>query len=321
MPDSAIRLRGIIPPMVTPLSTPSQLDEAATRRQLRRLLAGGVHGVFILGTTGEGPSLGTAVKAELIRVTCDEVRGAVPILAGISDAAFEETVRLAHLAADCGVTALTVTPPYYFPLGQDEIAEYFQHLARRLPLPFVVYDIPAMTKVHIEPETMRRLLAIPSLIGIKDSSGQMIYHHELLRLARDRADVAVLIGPEELLAEAVAAGGDGGVPGGANLDPALYVQLYEAARRQDSAALARLRERLFLLRGIYQRGRYGSSVIKGVKCALKLMGVCTDLMAEPFQPFGPAQTAEIAAILRELELLDAPVPRPRATHPQPVTAG
>jgi len=312
--DSTLRLRGIIPPMVTPLLTPSRLDEEATRRQLRRLLAGGVHGVFILGTTGEGPSLGHAVQRRLIEVTCDEVRGAVPVLAGISAAAFDESLRLARLAADCGVAALTVTPPFYYPLGQDEIVEYFEHLARQLPLPFVVYDIPAMTKTHMEAATVRRLLALPALIGIKDSSGQMIYHHELLRVAREREGLAVLIGPEELLAEAVLAGGHGGVPGGANIDPALYVQLYEAARRRDFAALEPLRDRLFLLRGIYQRGRFGSSMIKGVKCALKLMGVCGDVMTEPFQPFGPRQTAEIAALLRDLGLLAA-----AAATPQPLS--
>jgi 4-hydroxy-tetrahydrodipicolinate synthase len=308
MPESALRLRGIIPPMVTPLATPSQLDEEATRRQLRRLLGAGVHGVFILGTTGEGPSLGATLQRRLIDVTCAEIAGAVPVLAGISAAAFDESLALARHAADRGVAALTITPPFYFPLGQDEIVEYFEHLAPRLPLPFVVYDIPAMTKTHIEPATMQRLLGLPGLIGIKDSSGQMIYHHELLRLARARDEVAVLIGPEELLAEAVLAGGHGGVPGGANLDPALYVQLYHAARRRDLAALEALRERLFLLRGIYQRGRYGSSMIKGVKCALKLMGVCGDVMTEPFQPFGPRQTAEIADLLSRLGLLPAARP-------------
>lgn len=297
------RLQGIIPPIITPLITPSALDHAGTERQIERLLKGGVHGIFALGTTGEGPSLSPGVRREMIERTCKSVNGRVPILAGISSASFDESVELATFCADCGVNLLTVTPPFYFPLGQAEIVEYFQHLSKRLPLPFIVYDIPSMTKTHIEPATVRRLMDIENLVGIKDSSGQMIYHHELIRLGRERPDFCVLIGPEELLAEAVCAGGDGGVSGGANIDPELYVALYEAAEAQDLARVAALRERLFSLRGIYFYGQFASSLIKGVKCALQQMDVCSDVMSEPFQPFGPEQTQHIQEILRELSLL------------------
>ncbi len=297
------KLHGIIPPMVTPLATPSTLDEAAARRQLRRLLDGGVHGIFVLGTTGEGPCLPDTVKYDLIRVSCEEIADRVPLLVGISDAAFDESVHLAELCADLGVTALTITPPFYFPLGQDEVVDYYEQLAARLPLPFIIYDMPAMVKTHVEPDTVRRLMHLPNLLGIKDSSGIMIYHHELIRLARRRDDFSVLIGPEELLADSVTLGSDGGVPGGANLWPELYVGIYDAARHHDFTRLDSLREQLFTLRGIYLRGRYGSSMIKGVKCALKLLGVCQETMVEPFRPFGTPQADEIAAILRSLGLL------------------
>ncbi len=296
-------LRGIIPPMITPLATPQRLDEIATRRQVRRLLAAGVDGIFVLGTTGEGPGLPYAVRRELIRVTCDEVGDRVPVLAGVSDASFGESVALADYAASRGVCALTLTPPFYFLLGQDEIVAYYEKLASRLPLPFIAYDIPAMTKTHIEPETLKRLLDIDRMVGIKDSSGQMIYHHELQKIVRARPGFSLLIGPEELLAEAVAFGSDGGVPGGANVWPELFVEIFAAARNGDTARVVNLQRTLLRLGDIYRCGRYGSSMIKGVKCALAQMGICEDVMSEPFQPFGPRERQAIAAILDDLGLL------------------
>ena len=302
---STAMLRGIIPPVITPLREPLLLDEEGARRQTRRLLAGGVHGIFVLGTTGEGPSVPPAVRQEMVRVVSHEVNGRVPLMAGISSACVDESLKMAADYAALGVDALSVTPPFYFPLGQDELVIFFRRLAPRLPLPFIAYDIPAMTKTHIEPDTVRRLMDIDSCIGIKDSSGNMIYHHELVRLARQREDFSVLLGPEEMLAEAAAAGSDGGVCGGANIDPGLYVELFDAARNGDRERVAQLRERIFLLRRIYFYGRFPSSIIKGVKCALRQMGVCTDVMSEPFDRFDKEQAEHIRAVLSELGLLDA----------------
>jgi 4-hydroxy-tetrahydrodipicolinate synthase len=131
----------------------------------------------------------------------------------------------------------------------------------------------------------------------------MIYYHELLDEFRDDANFTTLIGPEELLAESVIFGGDGGIPGGANVHPRLYVSIYDAAKKGDLAKIAELQRELFLLRRIYQCGAYSSSLIKGVKCALKCLGVCGDFMAEPFHCFGEEQELKIKAVLAKLELL------------------
>ena len=293
---------GIIPPMVTPLRDRDALDVAGLERLIEHILAGGVHGLFILGTTGEGPSLSYRLRKELIERTCRQVKSRVPVLVGITDTAFQESLTVARWSADAGADALVVAPPYYLPEAQPELQEYLDHLVPELPLPLFLYNMPALTKVSFELDTVRRAMDEPRIIGLKDSSCSMIYLHRVLALLPHRPDWTVLVGPEEMLADAVLAGAQGGVNGGANLFPRLYVKLFEAARGGD---LARVRELhavvMRVSEGLYRVGRHGSAIIKGLKCALALLGVCDDSMAEPFARFREPERARIRQILDTLQ--------------------
>ena len=295
------KYHGIIPPMVTPLRDRDTLDVAGLERLLEHILAGGVHGLFILGTTGEGPSLSYRLRRELIERTCRQVKGRVPVLVGITDTAFVESLTVARWSADAGAAALVVAPPYYLPEGQPELQEYLGHLLPELPLPLFLYNMPALTKVSFELETVRLAMAEPRIIGLKDSSCSLIYLHRLLTLLPLRPDWSVLVGPEEMLSAAVLAGAHGGVNGGANLFPRLYVRLFEAAHRGD---LPRARELHALVmrvsEGLYHIGRHGSAIIKGIKGALALAGVCDDFMAEPFQRFREPERARLRRMVEEL---------------------
>ncbi|MEO8351077.1 MAG: dihydrodipicolinate synthase family protein [Chthoniobacteraceae bacterium] len=296
------KYHGIIPPMVTPLRDRDALDEAGLERLIEHILAGGVHGLFILGTTGEGPSLSYRLRKELIERSCRQVKGRVPVLVGITDTAFQESLNVARWAADAGADAVVAAPPYYLPEGQPELQEYLDHLVPALPLPLFLYNMPALTKVSFELETVRRAMDEPRIIGIKDSSGSMIYLHRILALRSHRPDWPVLIGPEEMLSDAVLAGAHGGVNGGANLFPRLYVKLFEAARTGDLARARELHATVMRVsEGIYHIGRHSSAVIKGIKGALALSGICDDFMAEPFQRFHEPERARIRRILDELE--------------------
>ena len=228
-------LTGVVPPMVTPLRARDELDVAGVERLIEHILAGGVSGLFILGTTGEGPSLSYRLRRELITLACRQVRGRVPVLVGITDTAFVESVNLARHAADAGVDALVLAPPYYLPPGQPELQEYLEHLVAELPLPLFLYNMPGLTKVQYEMDCLRRAMDIPRIVGLKDSSNNMSYFKDALDLLKHRPDWTLLVGPEERLAETVLAGGHGGVNGGANLFPKLYVQLYQAARAGDAS--------------------------------------------------------------------------------------
>ena len=297
-------LRGIIPPMVTPLLDCDTLDEAGLERLIEHILGGGVHGLFILGTTGEAPSLSYRLRQELIERTCRQVNGRVPVLVGITDTAFAESVRLAGIAAQAGAAAVVLAPPYYFLASQMELLTYVEHLVQQLPLPLFLYNQPHHTKVPFELDTVRRAAELPGVVGIKDSSASMIYFHRLVSLFQDRPDFTLLVGPEELLAEAVLLGGHGGVSGGANLHPRLYVQLCEAAQGRDLDRVATLhRQVIWISSGLYTVGGPGSGVVKGLKCALSILGICDDCPAEPFQRFGPPERTRIEQMLRDFGLL------------------
>ena len=295
-------LNGIIPPMVTPLRGRDELDVAGLERLIERILSGGVSGLFILGTTGEGPSLSYRLRRELVERTCRQVNGRVPVLVGITDTAFVESISIAKTAATAGANAVVLAPPYYMPEGQPELQEYLEHLVPELPLPLYLYNMPPLTKVAIEIETVRRAMDEPRIIGLKDSSGSLVYFHRAAALLHHRPDWSLFVGPEELLSAAVLAGGHGGVSGGANLFPKLYVRLYDAARAGDvnrarelHAQVMRVRESLYLI------GRHPSSIIKGIKCALGCLGVCDDFMAEPFHRFRAEERSLVESRLKDID--------------------
>lgn len=289
-------LRGVVPPMVTPLLDNETLDVKGLERLVEHILAGGVHGLFLLGTTGEAPNLAYGLRHELVKRVCKLVKGRVPVLVGVTDTVFTESVRLAETAAEAGAVAAVAAPPYYFAPGQPELVEYYNHLAESLPLPLFLYNMPSHTKVMIDPYTVKALAENANIVGIKDSSANIVYFNSVRHILRDRADFAVLLGPEEALGEVVLMGAHGGVCGGANIFPQLFVDVYNAAFAQDVARVLELQERVMTVSGaLYGVGRHMSSFLKGVKCSLDLMGICSDYMADPFSRF----REEERAIIRE----------------------
>lgn len=295
------KYQGIIPPIVTPLRDRDALDIEGLERLIERMITGGASGLFILGTTGEGPSLSYHLRREMISQTCRIVGDRVPVLAGITDTSFVESLEMARHSEATGVSAVVLAPPYYLPEAQPELLEYFNHLVPELPLPLFLYNMPALTKVAIEPDTVRRAMDHEKIVGLKDSSGQMIYFHRLVGLLSHRPDWALLVGPEELLADAVMAGGHGGICGGANLFPELYVALYEAARMKDLVRVRALHEQVMRVSdSLYRVGRHPSAIIKGIKCALSHLGVCDDYLAEPFHRFREPQRSEVKEIVERL---------------------
>jgi len=279
-------LTGIIVPMITPLKDYDTLDSEGLTKLIEHLLAGGVNALFILGTTGEGPSLSYRLRGQVIDQTCKQVAGRVPVLVGITDTAFVEAVAVANKAAEAGADALVLAHAPYFPAAQAETLNYIEHIAKELPLPTFLYNMPSHTKLVFDPKTVRAAADIDGIVGLKDSSANMFYFHELQRECADKPDFTLVVGPEELLAETVLLGGHGGVNGGANMKPSLYVNLYKASVAKDYEKIRTLHEEVMAISGkIYKVGAY-SSYLRGLKCALSCMGICSDNLSEPFRPFG-----------------------------------
>ncbi|MFO0923716.1 MAG: dihydrodipicolinate synthase family protein [Pirellulales bacterium] len=291
---------GIVPPMITPLQDRDTLDHHGLARLVEHILDGGVSGLFLLGTTGEAPSLSYRLRRELIDRTCALVEERVPVLVGITDTSFIESVELAKHAQRAGATAVVLSTPYYFPAGQTELLGYIQNIVEALPLPLVLYNMPSLTKVWFEIETLQKLTSIEQIVGIKDSSGDMSYFRQLMTLRESRPDWSIMIGPEAMLPEAMELGGDGGVAGGANVFPKLFVDCYKACVAGDHAMIRERSQLIHELQKIYTIGKYASRFIKATKCSASLLGLCDDFMAEPFHRFHPADREKVRLVLDPL---------------------
>jgi 4-hydroxy-tetrahydrodipicolinate synthase len=296
-------LRGIVPPLVTPLLDNETLDIAGLERLVEHVIAGGVSGMFILGTTGEAQSLSFELRAEMIRQTTAILRNRLPLFVGITDTSLSDSLRLARIAADSGADMLVSAPPYYFATGQPELAEFYESLIPQLPLPLYLYNMPVHTKVTFAPSTIRRLAADPKVRGFKDSSANGTYFQSVMHEMRDRDDFSFFIGPEEMMAQVVLLGAHGGVNGGANMFPKLYVALYNAAAEGNLAKVRELQQKVMQISStIYNVGSYGSSYLKGVKCALSVLGICSDFLASPFNKFDGEHRRKIEGAIESLGL-------------------
>ncbi|MBN8216265.1 MAG: dihydrodipicolinate synthase family protein [Spirochaetes bacterium] len=290
---------------MTPMKD-GKIDGEGLDKLIEHVLAGGVHGLFLLGTTGEGPSLSQGQKIQMVRRAGAQVKKRVPIIVAITDTVVEDTLELAQVCAKAGADALVVAPPYYLPPGPAEFLAYLDQLLPALPLPLFLYNMPSMTKVSLDTPTLAEALARPGVIGVKDSSGDMGLFHKLLslRAAEPRPrGWAFFTGSETLLAESVLFGAQGGVCGGANVDPALFVELFEAALARRMDRILALQGRLMALSAIYGHGHHASSGIKGIKCALSLLDVCGDGMAAPFAAFAGPERQQVARDLGALGLI------------------
>lgn len=299
-------LCGIIPPLVTPLKDNETLDVVSLERLINHLIAGGVHGLFILGTTGEEQSLSYAVRQQMIRETCRINAGRLPVLVCITDTSIVESIRLANLAAECGASGLVSAPPYYFATGQPELAEFYEELVPQLPLPVFLYNMPSHVKVSFAPATVARLAKMPQVVGLKDSSANAVYFQSVMYAVHQmgRHDFAMLCGPEEITGECVLMGGHGGVNGGANMFPELYVAMYDAAVAGDITRMRHLQQYIMQISAtIYSIGQHGSSYLKGLKCACSLLGVIdNDFVASPFYKFHEPERQRVQAALDQLPI-------------------
>ena len=297
-------LCGIIPPLVTPLTDNETLDVESLERLIEHLIAGGVHGLFILGTTGEEQSLSYHLREEMIRQSTRINQGRLPLLVCVSDTSIVESIRLARIAADCGADGVVSAPPYYFATGQPELAQFYEELVPQLPLPVFLYNMPSHVKVSFAPETVHRIAQNPHVVGFKDSSANAVYFQSVLYKMRERSDFAMLVGPEEITGECVLLGAHGGINGGANMFPSLYVGMYEAARRGDVARVLQLQQIIMQISSsIYTIGQNGSSYLKGLKCALSLLGIIKDdFVASPFYKFNQPEREKVRQALSALPM-------------------
>src|SRR5262245_5833377 len=222
-----MQIRGIIPPVATPMQANEDLDLPRLKWFIDHLILNGVHGIFVLGTNSEFYALDEDEKQRVIATAVEHVRGRVPVYAGTGAESTREAVRLTKMAEKEGVQGVSVITPYFVLPSQQEIFDHYRRIAENTSLPVILYTNPGTCGgVKIDVETVARLAEIPNILGIKDSSGDLQNTNELIRVVPDR--FSVLLGRDTLIYHGLIWGAKGAVPATANIAPRLVVDIYEA---------------------------------------------------------------------------------------------
>ncbi len=288
---------GVVTPMVTPFTADGVIDRQALQRLVDHLVDGGVSGIFLMGTTGEGASMPVAMQHELIRLAAEYIAGRTKLFVHVADSCLERSIELGKFAAECGADYAVAALPYYFSLTQEEIVAYYTRLADNLSLPLFLYNIPAQTKMMISVASVKALAVHPNIIGMKDSSGNGTYFNTLLaEIKPEHPDFAIMVGPDEMLASTMALGGNGGVNSGSNIFPHLYVELFKAVKASDSARISKLQAIVMKVSTlIYSVDNTPVSFMKGLKAAMASLGLIRNCVMPPLHPATEKASSTIAA--------------------------
>ncbi|MBR4884452.1 MAG: dihydrodipicolinate synthase family protein, partial [Lentisphaeria bacterium] len=238
---------GIIVPAVTPMKDPYTVDLTAVQKHFDYMIGGGVNGIFILGTTGEGPAIGHEEQRKFIREAVKAVSGRVPLLVGISEASGADTLEVGKFALEAGADGLVAAIPCYLPPSDEDIYSFYQTLAETFPGKVFIYNMPGMCKVNLKPELVVELLKLEGIAGYKDSSGVI----EDLKYVVERTAKPCFVGPEHLTMEAMISGAAGGVNGGANLYPELFANLVKAVDNNNISARDAAQKEIMSIQKIY----------------------------------------------------------------------
>lgn len=300
-------LRGIVPPVATPLLPDGGVDEVSLERQLRRLLDAGVHGLFVLGTSGEGAYLDAEDRRRVLEVTSQVVDGQVPVLAGAMCASARQAVEVDQACEGLGVTALVCTTPFYGAAHPSEIEDHFRSIAASVTLPVVAYNIPGATGTLLTVPMIRELALDGVIVGVKDSGGDEYSLRRTIAACKDLAWFPVMSGSEVMVDSALRLGAAGAVPGLGNVAPRPYVELYEASLAGDHARASRIQDSLidlFAMAG-FAASRVGnfSSGIGSFKTALVELGVFERRsMVSPLITLTDDEAAGVAEHLKRFDL-------------------
>ena len=295
------KLRGVVVPMVTPVTSAGNLDEPAAERLIDYLIAGGVDGIFVLGTTGEGASVRRADRRRLVELTVGRVRRRALVYAGTGDchsngvASGNECLRA---GADVIVSRLPISHP------AEDILPWFQKLLDQSEGPLVIYNMPMTTKVSVPLSVLEELMGHPCLAGIKDSENDQARLEELVRRYGGRADFSIFIGVGAWMKKGLKLGAAGIVPSVGNLIPGVCRQLCLASAGANWGAAEDCQSRMSAVSALYQKGRTLEESLAVLKAAMACRGLCAPHVLPPLKPLTKAQLQKLRTEMERLHVLN-----------------
>ena len=301
--SNRLKYHGAVVPLVTPFTAQGNLDEAALDRLVDWQLEGGVAGIFVLGTTGEGAHVPKPFRRRLVAQTVARVSQRAKVYAGLGD------IRAADLTeADeffqAGADVVVAHPPISEKTAAEGLLGWYQSLLNRIKGPLMLYNMPSTTGVSIPLEVVEKLLGQPWLAGIKDSENNVKRHEELLQRFGGRKDFSVFIGVGALMEQGLKRGADGIVPSVGNLIPHVCHQLCAASKKGDWAAADKLVARMNAVAALYQKGRNLNESLAALKAAMHCRGLCLPQVLPPLRRVSAAELERIRQHMNELHLLN-----------------
>lgn len=278
-------IKGIIVPILTPMHEDETVNYEELVNQIERLIAAGVHGIFVFGTNGEGYILDEEEKAEIIRVAVKTVNGRVPVYAGTGCVSTRDTIRMSRKAKELGADVLSIITPSFAAASQEELIQHYETVANAVDMPILLYNIPARTGNALAPATVQKLSQVANIVGAKDSSGN--FDNILQYIEKTRGGdkpFTVLSGNDSLILWTLLAGGKGAIAGCANVFPHTMVSIYEKFTAGDLEGARGAQDSIRPFRDIFKFGNPNTIV----KTAVKELGYPVGLCRAPFNSLSPA---------------------------------
>jgi 4-hydroxy-tetrahydrodipicolinate synthase len=288
---SVERLSGVLVALASPVRQDGAIDTPGVKRLVDHVLAGGVHGLLALGSTGETASLDEASRRAILRAVVGAAGGRVPVICGVAQSHLAAARAEVEAAASLGADAALVAPPFYYPMDQAKVLAFYRELADGAQVPLMLYNIPQFTKVVAEPATVATLAREGTIKGIKDSSRDFEYFEGVCIAARDIPGFRIFTGSDTMLLPSLAMGGSGTICGAANVVPGWVVRIYDEYCRGDLTAARKSQEALYELVIAVRAGVFPLAI----KAALNMLRVCEPWSAPPVQKLD----SELESRLRE----------------------
>jgi 4-hydroxy-tetrahydrodipicolinate synthase len=294
-----VAIKGIIPPIITPMNADESVNIPELRNQIERQIAGGVHGIFCFGTNGEGYILSMKEKEEILEATIDQVKGRVPVYAGTGCISTKDTIYMSKRAEELGADVLSIITPSFALASQKELYDHYCEVAKHVNIPIVLYNIPPRTGNKILPETVKKLAQdVDVILGAKDSSGDIENLKAYIRETRDIGkDFAVLAGNDGAILTCLKEGGAGGIAGRANLYPKTLASIYNYFVAGDIDKAQEAQDAVSTLQRVFKFGNPNTVIKK----AVALMGYPVGDCRKPFNYLCDEGVAELKAVLKENE--------------------
>lgn len=294
-----MKLKGMVPPIGTPLNADETVDEKGLRKLVNHLIDGGVDGIFVNGSMGCFALLTDAEQIRAIEIVADEVNGRVRVVAGLSDTGTKRVIEKTKIIEKFKVDYLTAVVPYFFRLTQQQGKRFFQEVANAAQKPVLIYNNPYLTPLDFEVSTLLELSEEPNIVGLKDSNQDFNRLTGLFEAFRGKEDFTIMLGTELLIPQGLMMGADGAIGGAHNIAPKFAAELYQAHLKGDyETSFARSRD-LARICNIFQYG----SIWGGFEAALQLLGICEKTVFEPYAKASGEDKEKVREILIECGLL------------------